>query len=280
MLTIENLHFGYRKSRQVIDGLTLRFKPGTLCGLLGRNGAGKSTLLYLISGLLRPAAGEISFNGYTPIQRKTAFLEDIFLVPEEFYLPSMHLKDFIRVNAPFYPRFDAEAMKHYLEIFEMDSDVMLNQLSMGQKKKIFISFALATNTGLLLLDEPTNGLDITAKRNFRNAVAAAMNDQRTIVISTHQVYDVEKILDHVTIIDNNRVLLNSSMEEIASSLRFTFTNNPERIKGALLTLDAPGGYNIVEEGMPGSEETEVNLESLFELAMRNPDVLRKIDTNK
>ncbi len=277
MLTIDNLSFGYKKNHPVISGLTLRFSEGTVCGLLGRNGAGKSTLLYLISGLLRPASGRIDYNGQTPFNRKTQFLEDIFLVPEEFHLPSMHLSDYIKVNAPFYPKFSMDDMRRHLETFEMDADVNLSQLSMGQKKKIFISFALATNTGLLLLDEPTNGLDITAKRNFRNAVAAGMNDERTIVISTHQVYDVEKILDHVTIVENNGVILNSRMMDITDKLSFSFTNDPERIAKALLALEAPGGYNIVERVAEPGDETEVNLESLFELTMRNPEAVRMLN---
>jgi ABC-2 type transport system ATP-binding protein len=267
MLKIENLSFNYKRNIPILEGLSLDFEKGSICGLLGRNGAGKSTLLYLISGLLKPAAGNVNYEGFTPFDRKRAFLEDIYLVPEEFYLPEMHLKDFIEANAPFYPKFSEEDMRKHLDTFEMSSDVNLHQLSMGQKKKVIISFALATNTGLLLLDEPTNGLDISAKRSFRNAIVSGMTDDRTIIISTHQVHDVDKLLDHVTIMNNNGILMNSSIAEISNKYRFNFTADTERAEKALLALEAPGGYNIIEFASAESDETEVNLESLFELAM-------------
>jgi ABC-2 type transport system ATP-binding protein len=179
----------------------------------------------------------------------------------------MHLKAFVEANAPFYPKFSEEDMRKHLDTFEMSADVNLNQLSMGQKKKVIISFALATNTGLLLLDEPTNGLDISAKRSFRNAIASGMTDDRTIVISTHQVHDVDKLLDHVTIMNNNGILLNSSIAEISNRYRFNFTADTERAEKALIALEAPGGYNIVESATEESDETEVNLETLFEFVM-------------
>lgn len=274
MLTINDLGFSYKKNYPVISDLSLRFDTGCVCGLLGRNGAGKSTLLYLICGLLRPEKGTIDYNGLSPFMRNVDFLRDIFIVPEEFYFPRMNLNKYIEVNAPFYPKFSMEDMKKYLYIFEMDNNLSLHQLSMGQKKKVMISFALATNTGLLLLDEPTNGLDITAKRNFRNVIAAGMNESKTIIISTHQVHDVDKILDHVTIVENNGVILNKSMSEISSELSFNFTNDPERIANALIALEAPGGYNIAERISDCADETEVNLETLFEIAMRNPQIFK------
>ena len=202
MLTIDNLKFGYsRKHRPVIYRFDWQVAPGEICGLLGPNGSGKSTLLYLIAGLLTPASGVIDYKGMTPRQRQVEFLNDVFIVPEEFSLPSVGLESYINVNSRFYPRFSARDLKTHLEIFGLTEDVHLGQLSMGQKKKVFMSFALACNTSLLLMDEPTNGLDIPGKRAFRQAVVREMSDERSIIISTHQVHDVERILDHVTIIE-------------------------------------------------------------------------------
>ncbi|MCM1369101.1 MAG: ABC transporter ATP-binding protein [Candidatus Amulumruptor caecigallinarius] len=265
MLQIENISFSYSKNREIIHNFSMNMEPGCVCGLLGKNGAGKTTLLYLICGLLRPASGRIDFKGYTPFQRYTGFLEDIFIVPEEFSLPKVSLETYIDVNAPFYPNFNKRQMNRYLEIFEMPENINLGKLSMGQKKKAFISFAMACNTGLLILDEPTNGLDITAKRNFRQAIASSMTDDKSIIISTHQVYDVDKILDHVIITDSKGMLLNSPIEEITQNLAFNFTTDRERAAKALISLDVPGGFNIAESLTPGMCETEVNLETLFEL---------------
>lgn len=265
MLKIENLSYSYSRRTKLIENFSMTLDKGTVCGLLGKNGAGKSTLIYLICGLLRPAAGSIDFDGYKPFDRKVGFLEDVFLVPEEFNLPNVTLDEYVKVNAPFYPAFSREEMERYLEIFDLTPDLHLGKLSMGQKKKAFISFAMACNTSLLILDEPTNGLDISAKRNFRKAVAECMSDDKSILISTHQVYDVDKILDHVIITDRKGVLLNSSLIDVAQKYRFSFTNDRERAARALISLDVPGGYNIAEPLDNPDNETEVNLETLFEM---------------
>ena len=268
MLKIKNLDYSYSRRMRLIENFNMYLPTGCVCGLLGKNGAGKSTLIYLICGLLKPQHGEISLLGRTPFKREPAFLKDIFLVPEEFSLPNVTLEEYVSVNSPFYPRFNREQMEHYLEIFELSKDLHLGKLSLGQKKKAFISFAMACNTSLLLLDEPTNGLDITSKRNFRRAVAECMNDDKSILISTHQVYDVDKILDHVIITDRDGVLLNASINEIIEKIRFSFTTNRERAENALIALEVPGGYNIAEPMTAGEEETSLNLETLFEMMQK------------
>ncbi len=281
MITINNLTFHYgRNTKDVLRNINLNIEEGGIYGLLGPNGAGKSTLLYLLSGLLTPTSGNISVNGLNPRNREVAFLNDIFLVPEEFSLPPVSLESYIEVNAPFYPRFDREAMKRSLEIFGMEGDIHLGRLSMGQKKRVFMSFALACNTSVLLLDEPTNGLDIPGKRLFRQAIIESMTDNRAVIISTHQVLDIEKILDHVVITRDSGVKLDGKISEITSKLRFRFTDNRAEIDNALLSLPAPGGANIVEIATPSDGgETDINLESLFELAMERPDVIARLFNN-
>ena len=275
MLKIDNISFGYRRNKSIIRNFNMTLQPGTVCGLLGKNGAGKSTLLYLICGLLKPDSGSIDFKGHNPIKHEVAFLEDVMIVPEEFSRPNMKLADYVRVNAPFYPNFNQSDMNDYLYMFDLDPEAHLGKCSMGQKKKAIISFALACNTSLLILDEPTNGLDISAKRAFRKAVAKNMTDEKCIIISTHQVLDVEKILDHVCIIDNNGVLLNTSMFEVSKHLSFRVTNDRELIENALMSFDAPGGASIVERATPDNE-TDVNLEMLFEFVESNRDLVKQI----
>ena len=161
MLQVENISFSYRKGRkEVLSDFSLSLEAGRVYGLLGKNGAGKSTLLYLMSGLLAPKRGRVMYHDTDMRRRLPVTLQDMFLVPEEFELPPISLVSYIELNSKFYPRFSKEDMVKYLHFFEMDMDADLGALSMGQKKKIFMSFALATNTSLLLMDEPTNGLDI------------------------------------------------------------------------------------------------------------------------
>lgn len=280
MIAFKDVCFSYRRNVPVLSNLSLQIEPGTVCGLLGRNGVGKSTMLYLTAGLLRPRSGQVLCNGYIPSDRQVNFLNDIFIVPEEFGLPPITLDEYVRINSVFYPKFNLDLMHSILEIFALPGNINLGALSLGQKKKAFLSFALACNTSILLLDEPTNGLDITAKRMFRAAITAAMTDDKTIIISTHQVYDVENILDHVVIADNNRILLNRPMIDIQTKLRFGYTQDPEQAKRALFSIPMPGGFNVVEFLDDPDRETEVNLETLFELTNSNPDLINQLFVEK
>ena len=136
-----------------------------------------------------------------------------------------------------------------------------------RKKKVFMSFAFATNTRLLLMDEPTNGLDIPSKSQFRKIIARCMNDDRTIVLSTHQVRDVDSILDHVLIIDNSRTLLNASIGEIGSRLAFEVSSN---VDGALYWQPTING-NMVVFPNDGTKETMVDIEMLFNAVLMAPE---------
>ncbi len=279
MLTLTDISFRYSRHRDVIRNFSLHLAPGTVCGLLGKNGSGKTTLLYMICGLLKPRTGVINFNGHIPFDRDVSFLNDIMIVPEEFDMPKVTLQEYADINSCFYPRFNRDHLERNITILDIAPDINLGQCSMGQKKKAFLAFALACNTSLLLLDEPTNGLDISSKRTFRKAVTASMTDDKIFIISTHQVHDVDAILDHVTIIDREGVLLNESIGNIAEKLRFSFTNDSARITSSLLALDAPGGANIIEYATPDNKETSVNLESLFELAESHPETVTRLGLN-
>ena len=213
MISIQNVKFGYRSHQEVLDDFSLDFAKNGIYGLLGKNGTGKSTLLYLMMGLLRPQKGSVTIDGISSSLRKPEVLQEMFLVPEEYDLPRISLKKYVKSIKPFYPHFSDELLEKSLANFEMTSDIDLGSLSMGQKKKVYMSIALAANTRYLLLDEPTNGLDILSKSQFRKAVIEGMNDEKTIIVSTHQVHDVERLLDHVCIIERNKVLLNEPLLE-------------------------------------------------------------------
>ena len=213
MINIQNIKFGYDSHQAVLDDFSLDFGQGGVYGLLGKNGTGKSTLLYLMMGLLRPQKGSITIDGTSATLRRPEVLSEMFLVPEEYDLPPISLKQYVRAIKPFYPRFSEEKLAKCLENFEMTTDINLGQLSMGQKKKVYMSVAMASNTRHLLMDEPTNGLDILSKSQFRKAVIDSMTEERTVIVSTHQVHDVERLLDHVCIIERNQVLLNEPLVE-------------------------------------------------------------------
>ena len=190
MIDINNITFEYLHGRPVLKDFTLSFPQGGVYGLLGKNGTGKSTLLYLISGLLRPSKGEVRVDGLLAQNRQPEMLKEVFLVPEEYDLPAVRLQQYARVLKPFYPRFSDELLRSCIEGFDLDMDMHLGALSMGQKKKVYMCVAMATGTRVLLMDE-----------------------HKTVLVSTHQVHDVERLLDHVTIIDGNRVLMHEPLNE-------------------------------------------------------------------
>lgn len=276
MLTIKNCSFSYsRKGEPTINDFSLQLKEGGVYGLLGSNGAGKSTLLQLITGLLTPSSGEITFDGVSTRLRLPSTLENMFIVPEEIGLPALKLDKFAELNGVFYPNFSKEDMYRHLDTFGLDRNVRLDKLSMGQKKKVALAFAMACNTKLLLMDEPTNGLDIPAKSAFRKFIIESMSDDRIFVISTHQVRDVSQILDHILIMDNRKVLLDRTVAEIQSRMKFMDTVNPELIEKAMYAVKGLGGASVI---LPNNDDddSELNLELLFDFAISNPEKLNSI----
>ncbi len=233
MIEIRHLTFRYQK-KPLFQDLELILTPGNLYGLLGRNGAGKTTLLKLCCGLLLPREGDIRVFGEDPAQRRPAFLSDLFLVPEEFLLPSVSGKVYCEMLAPFYPAFSQERFESHLAQFELEMPGRLDRLSMGQKKKFLLAFGLATGARFLMLDEPTNGLDIPAKSQFRQLLSAALHEERIILVSTHQVRDMEHLIDPIVILDAGRILFSSSLE--AFSARYS-----------LLSGDVPEGVRMLHE---------------------------------
>ena len=280
MLQVENISFSYgRRKPEVLSDFSFSLEKGRVYGLLGKNGVGKSTLLYLMCGLLTPKHGRVMYHGVDMWRRLPETLRDVFLVPEEFDLPAVSLVQFVELNSPFYPNFSKEDMMTYLHLFEMDWNIHLGGLSMGQKKKVFMSFALATHTSLLLMDEPTNGLDIMAKSQFRKFIASGMSDERTIVISTHQVRDIDNVLDHVVIMNNSRVLLDESIVRVTERLAFVESDSPALAEEALYKLPSVQGNSLLLPNREGVE-TKLNLELLFGAVLADPEKIKDLFHSK
>lgn len=279
MLKVNNVTFDYKKQPKLFSRFSLRIEEGKIYGLLGKNGVGKSSLLYLITGLLIPREGEVLYKGKNVAKRLPTTLCDIFLVSEEFDLPHIKLEKFIELNSPFYPRFSYEQMQRYLECFDMARDLNLGSLSLGQKKKVYMSFALATNTSLLVMDEPTNGLDIQGKSQFRKFMALGMNDQKTIIISTHQVADVDKMLDHVVILDHNEIMVDCNVATITDKVAFVYESNGDEKENVLYSQPTVAGNSAMIENIKG-EETPLNLELLYNGLLENKSVIKDLLTKQ
>ena len=264
MIDVQNISFKYKGQKALVfDGFSLRLEENRIYGLLGKNGTGKSTLLYLLSGLLRPMQGSVCCDAIATYKRQPELLSDLFLVTEEFDLPAIRLSEYVKLYKPFYPKFSAEVLNNCLHDFELEGDIHLNELSMGQKKKAYMSFAMATNTKYLLMDEPTNGLDIPSKSQFRKVVAQNMSDERTVMISTHQVHDVEQMLDHIVMLDQHSVLMNASVQEITDQYTFEYRTPQEMDDTVLYAEPTLQGNAVICRRQEGDAETQLNLELLF-----------------
>lgn len=275
MIQLNNLSFGYKKRKLLYKNLTLSLEAGSIYGLLGKNGAGKSTLLKNLIGLLFPTGGSISVNGFSPHKRQPSFLRSIYLIPEEVHVPSLTIHQYESLFSPFYPAFDKEKFHNYLEQLDVKDQGKLNTLSFGQQKKFIIAFALACNTPVLLLDEPTNGLDIPSKIRFRKLISSVFNADRMIFISTHQIRDLDNLIDRVIIVDAGKLLLNASISEISKKLCFkTVTELPQE-RRVLYAEESLKGFSIVGENIQG-EDSKVNLEHLFNAVTEQSEMAEEI----
>lgn len=274
MIEINHVAFNYPgSSHHVYDDLTLNFQENCIYGLLGKNGMGKSTLLYLIAGLLRTKGGNIIVDGKDMKNRDPEALRDIFIVPEEYEMPNVSMKQLVSMHKMFYPNFSEDVLYKCLMDFEISRNVNLKELSMGQKKKVYMSVALASGTRYLLMDEPTNGLDIPSKSLFRKVIAQNMREDQTIIISTHQVHDVESMLDHIIVLDNGQILLDTSTVNITDHYCFSY-RQPGELDGVVYKEPSLQGYITMSERKSGDEETQLNLELLFNALTRERITLK------
>ena len=221
MVNFNKLTFGYSKKKLLFKDLNLELQAGHIYGLLGKNGAGKSTLLKNMAGLVYPISGSCTIKGFDASKRSPACLQELLFIPEEIYMPAQTAQQYVKSTAVFYPKFNLNQYNQYLKEFEVPEDALLNKLSFGQQKKAMIAFGLATNTSLLIMDEPTNGLDIPSKVQFRKIIASALNDERCMIISTHQVRDLDSLIDTVVILHQQEIVLNSSLDVLAERVQFT-----------------------------------------------------------
>ena len=272
MITLKELSFSYSRKKEVLDRINLEVGSGHICGLLGKNGEGKTTLLNLLCGQIFPDQGSCLVLEEIPSERNARFLQQIFLLPEEISMPEVTAIEYIKMYAAFYPTFRDDICKACVESFEINLSDRLSKMSQGQRKKVAITLALAAHTPLLLMDEPTNGLDIPSKATFRRLVASLIDDNQTVIISTHQVRDLESLIDTVLILDQRQILLNKTLNEIGEKLYFGPLLPEEK---ALYSEPTPQG-TIGVTAREDKEETAVSLELLFNAAITYPKEIQRI----
>lgn len=275
MIELKNMTFAYSKRKTIFEDLTLKIEGGHIYGLLGKNGAGKTTLLKLMTGILFPNSGSSQAFGLETRFRDVQMLEHIYFLPEEIWLPDVKVDGYLKMYAGSYPRFDHDLFKRCLKEFEIDPVDKLKKMSLGQRKKVAISFAFATQCKILILDEPTNGLDIPSKGQFRKLAAELIGEDRSIILSTHQVRDLESLIDSVIILDGSRILLDNTIEQICQRLVFKTLPSLENQNDVIYSEFTPKGYLAVAPNLNESD-SNVDLEILFNLTTQNPNLLKQM----
>ncbi len=272
MIKIQDLAFSYGKN-EVLRNISMNLESGKIYGLLGENGVGKTTLLTLLCGLKKTQSGTILTEGHDPYKREPSLLCDQYYLPDEVAPINDKALAWAKAGGVFWPRFSAQNYEAILKEFEVDPNQKMNAMSAGQLKKTYIAFALASGVRFLYLDEPTNGLDIPSKAQFRSALMKYTAEDATIVISTHQVRDLENIIDPIIILDRREVLLNASLEQISKKLFFDYgTNlNPR----SLYSEQLPGGFIQVYQNTEGLE-SKVNIEALFNTVHKHKELVKNI----
>lgn len=275
MIEVSNLSFSYRKTKSLFTRLDLRVAGGQVCGLLGKNGAGKTTLLNILTGLLVPTQGECRVLGQHPSARHPSLLQDCYLLPEDLYVPPISAERYVAFYAPLYPHFDHALLAQGLKEFELTPKELLTALSHGQRKKFMVAFALATSCRLTIMDEPTNGLDIPSKIQFRRLMAAAVDEKRLFIISTHQTHDIENLIDNIIILDEGQVVLHASLFDIASHLSFEHVMQVPVSDDCIYAEKVPGGYLTVNQNRH-KDASDVNLEVLFNAILQKKATIQSM----
>lgn len=273
MIKIENISYGYKSNHPIFNDISLEIGNG-IYGLLGENGVGKTTLIHLLCGLLFPWKGECSIDGMNPAKREPALLSRYFFLPEEMQMPSESISAFATRHSAFYPHFNHKEFEQNLEELKIDRKQKLSAVSYGQQKKAMLAYAFALHTPLLILDEPTNGLDITSRQALKRIISRSIDDDSTLLISTHQAHDFENLLDHLIILGEGEILLNRSLDEISQRLLFARTDSlPE--DSIYSEQELPGYFSV----LPNEEEEEENtpdIELLYKAMLQVPEKIKSM----
>ena len=272
MINIQKLAYHYKRRTPILEESTTAFLPGGVYGILGANGVGKTTLLHLLGGFIFPKKGEISVFGDQPKARSVAFLQDTYYVPVEVNLPAIKVSAYAQRLSPFYPKFDIKTWENALKTFDIDLSSRLDALSFGQKKKVSISFALATHCNMLLLDEPTDGLDIPSKDSFRSLLSKHVTEGRVVAITTHHIHDIASLVDHLVILKDTQITVNMPIHTIAERICSTTSTQLPHPDELVYSERIPGGYHCLVHNHTGTEGP-LDLEILFKAFLSNPQIL-------
>lgn len=274
MIQLKQVSFGYKRRHKLFSDLNLELSRGSIVGLLGRNGEGKSTLMKLITGQLLAQSGEVRSLGISTQKRPAKLLQQVFMLPEEMTTPRLTVREYFDIIAPFYPTYDEQIANELMQAFGVEWSWHLGKISLGQRKKAMIALALSLRTPILLLDEPTNGLDIPSKSVFRQVLAKYSSEEQLIIISTHQVRDLEQLIDHIVMLDANRVVCNHSIAQLSERLHFGVLTPDNSARVLYREGSIMGEYGVWPADEQGQESENFSMELFFNAMIASPEQVK------
>ncbi len=211
LLEVKNLNKKY-DDKNVLKDINLKLSSGKIIGLLGKNGAGKTTLIKLINDLLTPTSGEILVKGNKiGVETKKA----ISYLPERTYLnKQMKVKEVLSYFEDFYDNFDAQKARKLLKDLDLDESQSLSKMSKGMQEKVQLVLVMSRNADLYILDEPLGGVDPATRDYILDTILSNFNENASVIISTHLISDIERVLDEVVFIDKGKIALHSDTDEL------------------------------------------------------------------
>lgn len=226
LLEIKNLYKNYGE-KQVLNNITLTVPRGKIIGLLGKNGTGKTTLIKLINGLLTPTEGEIIFEG-EKIGPQSKL--NIAYLPERTYLDkSMTINETLKFFKEFYSNFDIDKAKDLLKKLDLDENQKIIKMSKGMQEKVQLVLVMSRKADLYILDEPLGGVDPATRDYILDTILTNFNEGASIIISTHLISDIERILDEVIFIDKGEIKLISDADELRNKENASIDENFRRM---------------------------------------------------
>ncbi|MBO7253441.1 MAG: ABC transporter ATP-binding protein [Oscillospiraceae bacterium] len=254
MLEMKNLTKSFGSFRALQD-LNLTVPHGTVYGLVGPNGAGKSTAIRHMTGIYQPDSGSVTLNGQ-PIYENTAVKATIGYIPDEiFYYPSATLEDMKRFYRQIYPQFDNGLFQRLKEAFQLPEKTPIRRYSKGMQKQAAFHLTLCTHPDMLILDEPVDGLDPVMRRQVMSLILSDVSEHgTTVLISSHNLRELEDICDHVGIMDKGKMLLQRSLADMQGMI------HKLQIVG-----DVPENLDILHESNSGRLKTLIVRGKLHEV---------------
>lgn len=257
MISVNNLTKAYN-DKNVIENISFNLESGKIYGLIGANGAGKSTIINCVTGVFKPDEGEILMDKSAVYDNSVA-KEKIGLIPDEpIFVSSYSVKRFVKYYKSFYTNFSDEVFDKYCDVFSIDTQKSADNLSLGQKKRLQIALVMARDTDVIVMDEPENGLDNDARNDFRNIIRNVADEGKSILISSHDLGNIENMCDEIIFIDNGRILYKGIIDDVLSKVdKWTVKADETKLKDFVVSEITGNTLKVLAFGDRKSNEEKL-----------------------